>query len=155
MHVSDILRELPESEEHLYAEKLLSSYVLTGETVTVLLADDHEVLRQSLGALMHGQPDIELIGEASDGEEVVRLARELKPDVVVMDVAMPRLDGVEATRQILEAVPDVRVIGLSMHDDPGMAAAMKNAGAYAYVYKTSPVSLLLDLIRNAARVTNP
>src|SRR5919201_4148820 len=78
--------------------------------ITVLLADDHTVVRQGLRALLQAEPDIEIVGEAETGRQAVRLAKTLKPDVVVMDIAMPQLNGLEATRQITRAVPSSRVL---------------------------------------------
>lgn len=159
-HVNEILADLPESDAALVADKLLSAYTITpghrdvaSGAVRVLLADDHEVLRRGLGALLHLQSDIDVIGEAVDGEDVVRRTQELKPDVVVMDVNMPKLDGVEATRRILREQPDVRIIGLSVHETNGMADRMREAGAFAYLTKTDPAEDLLALIRTAANPT--
>lgn len=119
----------------------------------VLLADDHEVLRKGLASLLSGQ-GVRIVAEASDGEEAVSLALEHRPDVVVLDVSMPRLNGIEAARQISAAAPEVRIIGLSMHDSAEMAAAMRSAGAVAYLNKAGPPEQLLDAIL-AARAMSP
>jgi CheY-like chemotaxis protein len=116
-------------------------------TVRVLLADDHKILREGLASLLGGIRGIEIIGEAEDGLQAVELALELKPDVVVMDVTMPRLNGVEATRRIMKALPGVRVIGLSMHSEADMAYPMREAGASAYLTKGGPAGALVDAIR--------
>jgi DNA-binding NarL/FixJ family response regulator len=116
-------------------------------SIRVLLADDHRIFREGLVELLEEQPDIELVGEAADGEEAVALALQNRPDVVLMDVTMPRLDGLGATRRITAALPQVRVIGLSMHAEDDMAAAMLAAGAVAYVAKGGASESLLDAIR--------
>lgn len=115
--------------------------------IRVILADDHEMLRKGLVALLANKPDIHVIGEAIDGEHVVRLASELRPDVIVMDVTMPRLNGVQATRRVMEMMPAVQVIGLSMHDSDNMADAMLDAGAVSYLNKAGDPYQLLTAIR--------
>jgi CheY-like chemotaxis protein len=114
----------------------------------VILADDHEVLRKGLASLLT-QHGVAVVGEACDGEQAVALAVQLSPDVVVMDVSMPRLNGVEATRRLRAARPAVRVIGLSMHDSAEMASAMMSAGATAYLNKAGPPDQLVAAIRTA------
>ena len=118
-----------------------------GQKIRVLLADDHAVLRQGLAAILADQPDIELVGQASDGEMAVDMARQLQPDVVIMDVTMPRLNGVEATRLIAGEMPEVRVIGLSLHEPADMTASMREAGAHAYLNKGGPAEELIAAIR--------
>ncbi len=118
-----------------------------GSKIRVLLADDHEILRQGLAVVLHEEPDIELVGEASDGQMAVEMARQLRPDVVVMDISMPRLNGIEATRQLSSEMPEIKIIGLSMHEERDMAVAMREAGAAAYLTKDAPSDLLVDAIR--------
>lgn len=105
------------------------------ERTRVVLADDHALVRQGLVGLLREHGEIEVVGEAADGQEAVAVALETRPDVVLMDITMPRLNGVEATRHITAALPQVRVIGLSMHDDADMGAAMRKAGAIGYLSK--------------------
>ena len=118
------------------------------EKIRVLLADDHEILREGLATLLEEEPDIEVIGGAADGQMAVEMALRTKPNVVVMDVTMPLMNGVEATRRITRALPDVRVIGLSMHDEQDMAAAMLEAGATDYLPKGDSSEALIDAIRH-------
>jgi DNA-binding NarL/FixJ family response regulator len=105
--------------------------------IRILLADDHRILREGLRSLLVQQADIIVVGEASDGEAAVALARELRPDIVIMDVVMPGLGGVEATRQIRTELRDTKVIGLSMHADRRFVSEMLRAGAMGYLVKDS------------------
>jgi PAS domain S-box-containing protein len=122
-----------------------------GGTIRVLLADDHGVMRQSLARLLDLEADIEVVAEVSDGESAVELAHRLRPSVVLMDLRMPGLNGVEATRLLHRELPDVTVIGLSMYTEAEAGAAMRDAGAVAYVSKCSPVNEVLSAIRSARR----
>jgi CheY-like chemotaxis protein len=115
--------------------------------IRVLLADDHLVVRQGLARLLKAEPDIEVVGEASDGVVALELARQLLPDVVTMDVSMPRMDGIEATRILHAELPEVRVIGLSMFEEAERAAAMRQAGAVNYLPKNGPADALIQAIR--------
>lgn len=121
------------------------------EPIRVLLADDHKILRDGLANLLREQPDLRLVGEVGDGQAALDKSRELRPDVVVMDITMPRMTGIEATRIISRELPEVRVIGLSMHEHEDMAVAMQNAGAVAYLTKDGDVEALVRAIREAAR----
>jgi CheY-like chemotaxis protein len=112
----------------------------------VLFADDHKVIRQGLVAMLQGQQDIQVVGEAANGLEAVELARSLRPDVVVMDVSMPEMDGVEATRRIKAELPAIRVIGLSMLEEGEIAERMRQAGAEAFVNKAESSATLLRAI---------
>lgn len=113
----------------------------------VLLADDHAVLRAGLRALISVQPDMEVVAEAATGEEAVRLAREAKPDVVLMDLTMPGAGGIEATAQIRRTCPKARVLVLTMHDDPAYLRSVLAAGAAGYVLKRAAGLELLSAIR--------
>lgn len=119
---------------------------LRTDRVRVLLADDHPVLRNGLSDMLMGHPDINVVGGAQDGQEAIEMALELRPDVVLMDITMPRMDGIEATRRIKQATPEICVIGLSMHETEEMAATMRNAGATEYLTKTTPVEDLVSAI---------
>lgn len=103
----------------------------------VLIADDHKIMRDGLRAILEKQPSTTVVGEASDGHEAVTLTRKLKPDVVVMDITMPGLNGIDATRQILAEVPHVRVVGLSMNSDRRYVLATLAAGASGYLLKNA------------------
>lgn len=123
---------------------------ITMSCIRILLADDHEVVRQNLAALLDSRPDIEVVGQANDGQEAVELTHRLHPDVVLMDYNMPTLNGSEATQRISDEVPDVSVIGLSMHDDQAVVQEMKAAGAVMYLSKCAPLKVLLSAIRRVA-----
>jgi PAS domain S-box-containing protein len=121
-----------------------------GVPIRVLLADDHAVVREGLRGMLGEEPDIVVVGEAAHGLEAVELAGQLHPDVILMDVNLPKLNGVEATRVIHGAHPEVRVIGLSMFEDGERVQDMRDAGAVDYVTKSAPSSDLLAAIRRAA-----
>jgi len=116
----------------------------------ILLVDDHEIMREGLHLLLERNPDIEVVGEAGDGQEAVELADRLSPDIVVMDVNMPGVDGADATRQIVADHPDIRVVALSMHSKKGFIVEMLKAGASAYVLKENAFSELIDAINTVA-----
>ncbi|MEX0653597.1 MAG: PAS domain S-box protein [Phycisphaeraceae bacterium] len=117
------------------------------DILRVMVVDDHELMREGPVNLLNAHPGITVVGEAADGETAVRLARALRPDVVIMDITMPGLNGIEATRQITAAQPNIRVIGLSVHGRPDMAATMHAAGAEGYLCKNGPVDHLIAAIR--------
>ena len=120
-------------------------------TIRLVLVDDHELMRQGLRALVDGQKDVEVVGEANDGRTALALVRSLSPDVVVMDVAMKDMNGIEATRQIRAECPDVKVIGLSSHADARYVKAMLEAGACGYVLKANAYDDLHRAIDAARR----
>ena len=116
---------------------------------TIMLVDDHEVVRQGLRVLLDAEPDLSVVAEATDGIAAVETAVQVKPDIVVMDVMLPGLNGIEATRQIAKRVPGSRVVVLSMYTDESyVLRALKN-GAYGYVLKSASVGDLIRAIREA------
>jgi len=117
----------------------------------ILLADDHAMLRQGTAALLRLEPDIDIVAEAGNGREAVELARQLKPDIVVMDVRMPILSGIEATRTIRASLPNVQVLVLTAHDDDEYVFSLLEAGASGYLLKTAPVSELVKAIRQVRK----
>jgi len=104
-------------------------------SIKVLIADDHQIMREGLRSMLEKESDIQVLGEAEDGRMVQRMAMELAPDVIIMDVAMPDLNGIEATRQIVAALPGIKIIALSMHDDRRFVLNMLKAGAAGYMLK--------------------
>jgi DNA-binding NarL/FixJ family response regulator len=119
--------------------------------IRVLLADDQGLFREGLRTLLSVQADVEVVGEAANGEEAVALAQEVRPDVVLMDVQMPLLDGVAATRRLQHALPASRVILLTTFDDDEYVFEGLRAGAVGYLLKDTPSARLLEAIRAAAR----
>lgn len=117
------------------------------EKIRVLLADDHTILREGIRILLEAEPDMDIVGEAGDGEEAVKLALELKPDIVLMDIAMPGMNGLEATRRLRAADPDIHVLILSMHEDQDYVVPILEAGASGYVLKRTAASELVSAIR--------
>ena len=117
-------------------------------TVHILLADDHRIVREGLRARLEKRTDFEVVGEAADGIEAVRLAGELEPSVVILDVTMPGLNGIEATRRIVAARPGVRVLVLSMHADRRYVIEALKAGACGYVLKDSAFDELIHAIES-------
>lgn len=117
----------------------------------LILADDHSVLRSGLRMLLESQGDFEVVGEAPDGEAAVAMVRSLKPDLVIMDISMPGMDGMEATRQVKAVAPAVKVLVLTMHDDAGYLREVLAAGASGYVLKKAIDSELVSAIRAVLR----
>lgn len=119
-------------------------------TIRVVLADDHSVVRKGVREFLEEEPDIEVIGEASDGQQAVELATTLKPDVIVMDIKMPLLSGVDATKRIRSLAPGVRVLALTAFDDDPYIFGLLEAGASGYVLKTAESAELVRAIRAVA-----
>jgi DNA-binding NarL/FixJ family response regulator len=117
------------------------------DKIRILLADDHTILRDGIRALLADEPDMVVVGEAEDGHTAVKLAGELEPDIVLMDIAMPLLNGLEATRQIKHNRPQIKLLILTMHDDEEYIRQVLAAGALGYVLKYAAANELLGAIR--------
>ena len=118
------------------------------ETLRVLVCDDHALFRRGLQMVLEQEPDLELVGEAADGEEVVVRAQELMPDVILMDVRMPRMSGIEAAREIKEALPHVKILMLTISDDEADLYEAIKAGASGYLLKEIPIEEVAQAIRS-------
>ncbi len=119
--------------------------------IRILLVDDHAMVRKGFGLILGGQQDLEIIGEAGNGREALELTEKLQPDVVVMDVAMPELNGIEATRKIMASVPRTRILALSMHKDSVYVREILRAGAKGYLLKDSIDHDLVAAVRAVAK----
>jgi len=118
--------------------------------IRILLVDDHALVRQGFKMILGAQADMEIVGEAGNGREAVELAQQLRPDIVVMDVAMPELNGIEATRRLMTSMPHTRVVALSMHKDSVYVRETLRAGARGYLLKDSPAGDLVTAVRSVA-----
>ncbi|MFO7652335.1 MAG: response regulator transcription factor, partial [Candidatus Krumholzibacteriia bacterium] len=124
------------------------------DKIRVLLVDDHAIVRQGLREILAAEPDMAVVAEASDGEQAVDQARAHRPDVVVMDVSMPGVNGIDATKAIMAEVPETKIVGLSLYVADDQAEAMRAAGAVGYVNKGEHSTVLLAAIRAAVGVAS-
>jgi two-component system response regulator NreC len=124
---------------------------VSGQSLKIFLADDHTIVRQGLKLILSAQPDLEVVGEAANGKEAVDQVQKLKPDVVLMDVAMPELNGIEATRRMVDVNPRVKILVLSMHKESVYVREILKAGARGYILKDAIDSELLNAVRSVAR----
>ncbi|MGA2139295.1 MAG: response regulator transcription factor [Verrucomicrobiia bacterium] len=120
-------------------------------TVQILIADDHELMRKGLRAALENQPGWKVCGEAVNGRQAVELAKQLGPDVIVLDVTMPELNGLEATRQILKAIPKAEVLILTMHESEKLVSEVLAAGAHGYILKADTSRLLVSAVESLAQ----
>jgi two-component system invasion response regulator UvrY len=119
--------------------------------IKVLLVDDHELVRTGIRSILESAADIQVVGEAASGDDALKAARKLEPDVVMMDVNMPGMGGIEATRRLVRQLPEIRVIALTVLDDDPFPARLNEAGALGYLTKGCPASEMLDAIRMVSR----
>lgn len=120
-------------------------------SIKILLADDHHIIRQGIRALLEAQKDFEIVAEADDGRTAVKLVRQHNPDVIIMDVSMPELNGIDATRQILRETDKAKVIALSMYSDKRFIKGMLEAGASGYLLKNCVAAELISAIRSVMK----
>ncbi|REJ88481.1 MAG: PAS domain S-box protein [Planctomycetota bacterium] len=125
------------------------------DPLQILIVDDHRIVREGLSRILANESDMQVVGEAADGEEAVERARELRPDVIVMDISMPHKNGIEATREIIEELPDTVIIGLSLHDADDLGLAIRQAGASAYLQKDAASTGLIEAIREQCTADQP
>lgn len=152
LKAKDMKAELPEQPESETETPEQEAPAKAGKTekIRILLADDHQMVREGLRKIIEEEDGMAVIGEAADGEEAIELTRTMSPDVILMDVNMPKMDGIEATRRILSEKPRIRVIGLSLHDDEAVIRDMRNVGATAYLTKNEAFESLIASIRAEA-----
>jgi DNA-binding NarL/FixJ family response regulator len=124
------------------------------DTIRVLIAEDHETVREGLKLIIDTQPDMEIIGEAGNGRDAVRLARELVPDVLLMDVSMPELNGLKAAAQLKRVAPDIKILTLTRHTDQAYLQELLEAGVSGYVLKQSAATDLIRAVRAVAAGDN-
>ena len=124
-----------------------NSFNRMNRPIRIILADDHQIVRQGLRILLEAETDMKVVAEADNGRKVLKLAQELLPDVIIMDLSMPELNGIEATRQILSGAPEVKVIALSMHSDSLFVLNMIKSGASGYLLKDCALEELVKAIR--------
>ena len=124
-----------------------SSSAAASASARIIIADDHELVREAMRSLLNSEPDLRVMDEAKDGQETIELTRLQRPDLVLMDVRMPKVNGFEATRTIKEELPTTKVLFVSAYEDPSLDSEAIRAGADGYVLKLSPVQELLDAIR--------
>lgn len=129
--------------------------VPAGRRIRVLLADDHPVLREGLASLIDREVDMQVVGQASDGQEAVTLSHTLVPDVILMDINMPRMDGIKATRLIHQENLGIRIIGLSLFEEAESARIMRHAGAVDYLSKSGTAGNIIAAIRTAMQTAEP
>jgi len=125
--------------------------MIPSKHITVLLAEDHMIVREGLRSILEAEGDIDVIGQAQDGRKAVELAKELLPAVIVMDIAMPQLNGLEATRQILKIAPATRILILSAHSDDAYVEQVMSLGAAGYLIKQTSLLILAKAIREASK----
>ena len=121
----------------------------------ILIADDHDLVREGLRAVLSGEADLEVVGEATDGQEAVEMCRSLKPDLVLMDVRMPKSDGLEATREIKEEMPGVSVVMVTMHENPDYLLEAIRVGAAGYILKDAEGERLVGAVRRTLNGESP
>ncbi len=138
---------------YFFSTDTLVPFIQSGQKVInikILLVDDHRLVRKWVRKTIENQNGMEVVGEAANGMEAIKLARKKSPDIILMDVNMPGIDGIETTRRITADMPKTRIIGLSTNDEDKIVKEMKNAGASAYITKTDAFDLLVATIREIA-----
>jgi two-component system response regulator NreC len=120
-------------------------------SIRILVADDHRLIRRGLRDLVEEEPNMEIVGEASDTDETIRLARELRPDIVLLDISMPSIGGIETTRRLRAMAAELRVLILTVHEDESLLREALHAGAMGYIVKRAADSELIDALRAVAR----
>ncbi|HET6527298.1 MAG TPA: response regulator [Balneolaceae bacterium] len=138
------------NEKNGVSKNTSSEQASTNQKIKILIADDHQIVREGLRKRMEEETDLTVVAEASDGDEALKLAKETSPDIIVMDVTMPKLDGITATQKIKSTLPDIQVIGLSSYEDEEFAREMMKAGAAAYLTKSEAFETLAATIRTEA-----
>jgi DNA-binding NarL/FixJ family response regulator len=128
---------------------------MKGETKRLILADDHHILRRGFKSLLSKEPDLEVVGEASNGLQAIEMCRRLEPDLILMDVRMPEMDGITATRRIKESQPAVVILMVTMHENPDYLLEALDAGAAGYVLKDAPRDRLISAVHRTLNGESP
>ena len=149
MYPIDKTRPPGDTKTRFYSSPPIIKLLNTSDHITVLLAENHLIVSEGLCSILETENDIEVVGQALDGCEAVKLAKELHPAVIIMDIAMPRLNGLDATHQILKAIPSTRILILSAHTDDAYVEQAVGLGAAGYLVKQAPFLILAEVVREA------
>jgi CheY-like chemotaxis protein len=148
---AESMLEAIETDQIVETEREMAESGREAAALRLLVVDDHQVVREGFVGLLQMQKDFEVIGQAGDGKEAVEQAESRRPDAIIMDVDMPKMNGIEATRRIKQRQPAITIIGLSLYEEDNVRRGMAEAGADAYICKNAPVKEVVESIRRSCR----